>query len=245
MRLQLVSDLHIEFHKDGGQVIAEEILSHQADVLVLAGDIGNLRDVQTLKKFLQTVTEKREQTIYVAGNHEFYGDTVRENCKKMQMLRRLVPRLKISATTLSEQDVFSIRGQRFICGTGWFKQSSNPEAKNHMRDFREIDGLEPWVYERNEKFRTQLSKVRPADIVVSHHLPVEASTPERFKGSSINDFFVGGFDEFMGIPKLWLHGHTHDRVDYKIGNTRVLCNPMGYPGEASGASFDAGLIINV
>jgi Icc-related predicted phosphoesterase len=34
-------------------------------------------------------------------------------------------------------------------------------------------------------------------------------------------------------PALWLHGHTHGSCDYKLGDTRVVCNPMGYPGEVS------------
>jgi calcineurin-like phosphoesterase family protein len=32
-------------------------------------------------------------------------------------------------------------------------------------------------------------------------------------------------------PKLWIHGHTHDRFDYMIGETRVICYPRGYSGE--------------
>ena len=32
-------------------------------------------------------------------------------------------------------------------------------------------------------------------------------------------------------PKLWIHGHSHDRCDYSLGKTRVVANPMGYPKE--------------
>ena len=32
-------------------------------------------------------------------------------------------------------------------------------------------------------------------------------------------------------PKLIVHGHTHRRMDYMLGDTRVICNPRGYPGE--------------
>jgi predicted phosphodiesterase len=32
-------------------------------------------------------------------------------------------------------------------------------------------------------------------------------------------------------PKLIVHGHTHDPCDYMIGETRVICNPRGYPAE--------------
>ena len=31
--------------------------------------------------------------------------------------------------------------------------------------------------------------------------------------------------------KLWVHGHTHSPSDYMVGDTRVVCNPLGYPGE--------------
>jgi len=32
-------------------------------------------------------------------------------------------------------------------------------------------------------------------------------------------------------PKLWIHGHGHDRCDYVLGKTRVVANPLGYPNE--------------
>ena len=32
-------------------------------------------------------------------------------------------------------------------------------------------------------------------------------------------------------PKLWIHGHSHDRCDYRLVQTRVVANPPGYPKE--------------
>jgi Icc-related predicted phosphoesterase len=32
-------------------------------------------------------------------------------------------------------------------------------------------------------------------------------------------------------PKLWFHGHSHDRCDYQLGKTRVVANPLGYLNE--------------
>lgn len=34
-------------------------------------------------------------------------------------------------------------------------------------------------------------------------------------------------------PMLWVHGHTHEAFDYRIGNTRVIVNPRAYPNEVS------------
>ena len=33
---------------------------------------------------------------------------------------------------------------------------------------------------------------------------------------------------FLEIHSLWIHGHIHESFDYKIGKTRVVCNPRGY-----------------
>ena len=46
-----------------------------------------------------------------------------------------------------------------------------------------------------------------------------------------------------GTVDLWIHGHSHQAVDYEIANTRVLSNPRGYPDEHTG--FDAALVAEV
>jgi len=28
--------------------------------------------------------------------------------------------------------------------------------------------------------------------------------------------------------RIWIHGHTHESFDYRIGKARVVCNPRGY-----------------
>ena len=43
---------------------------------------------------------------------------------------------------------------------------------------------------------------------------------------------------------LWVHGHTHLARDYRLGATRVVSNPRGYPDQ-NGDSFDAGLVLEV
>lgn len=35
-------------------------------------------------------------------------------------------------------------------------------------------------------------------------------------------------------PTLWVHGHVHHRNDYMVGDTRVVSNARGYPGEETG-----------
>ena len=47
-------------------------------------------------------------------------------------------------------------------------------------------------------------------------------------------------------PKLWIHGHTHCKFDYNIGNTRIVTNPSGYPSERDcRINFNKGFVIEI
>jgi hypothetical protein len=43
---------------------------------------------------------------------------------------------------------------------------------------------------------------------------------------------------------LWIHGHVHTAQDYRLGETRVLCNPRGYPVE-NNTGFQGGLVVSL
>jgi hypothetical protein len=97
-----------------------------------------------------------------------------------------------------------------------------------------IRDFEPWVYEQNAAFEKRLAvHVRADDVVVTHHLPAFDSVPPRFVRSPMNAFFVCDMAKHVLArePKLWIHGHSHDRCDYILGKTRVVANPLGYPNE--------------
>jgi Icc-related predicted phosphoesterase len=71
-------------------------------------------------------------------------------------------------------------------------------------------------------------------VTVTHHAPSALSIDDRYKGDTLmNGAFHSDLSEFiLGRPqiKLWTHGHMHNRSDYIIGETRVVCNPRGYIG---------------
>ena len=45
-------------------------------------------------------------------------------------------------------------------------------------------------------------------------------------------------------PDVWVHGHVHNPVDYRIGATRVVCNPRGHIEEDSARTFDPNFTID-
>jgi hypothetical protein len=41
--------------------------------------------------------------------------------------------------------------------------------------------------------------------------------------------FASDLDHLVRAPvALWVHGHTHESLDYTVNGTRVFCNPRGY-----------------
>lgn len=69
-------------------------------------------------------------------------------------------------------------------------------------------------------------------VVVGHHAPSKQSIKPRYEGDRlVNGAYSSDLTEFiLNRPqiKVWTHGHTHDRFDYMVGSTRIVCNPRGY-----------------
>lgn len=82
-------------------------------------------------------------------------------------------------------------------------------------------------------------------VVVTHHGPHPNSVHWRWKGSALNPAFSSDLTGlfWLGKPALWVHGHTHDSFDYRVGDTRVVCNPKGYHSE--NPLFDPALVVEV
>ena len=65
MRLQVISDIHIEFHKDNGRSILDLLDPTGIDALMLAGDIGRLSDLNHFENFLKGLSDKYEKVFTV------------------------------------------------------------------------------------------------------------------------------------------------------------------------------------
>lgn len=247
MRIIIASDLHFETHNDYGQKLIDSIGYDGDEVLVLAGDILRL-DARYLKLTwlaMEQICKRIKDVVYVPGNHEFWDTTPTEGWQQLQELEREFEPLHV----LHTGEVREIRGQRFLGDTMWFPfNANNHRFERNMPDFKRIEGLSKWVYAQNQNFRGFLRKeCQRGDIVVTHHLPSYLSVPNEFANSQINRFFVSNMEAIISEtkPQLWIHGHTHSRFDYRIKETRVVCNPRGYPAEHSIYVWNPHLVIEV
>ena len=50
------------------------------------------------------------------------------------------------------------------------------------------------------------------------------------KSSLLNSAFATELDNFIADSRIdaWIFGHSHANIDATIGNTRIVCNQLGY-----------------
>lgn len=243
MKIQLKSDLHWENIINQTRTFSspereDEYIHPDAEVLVLAGDIINATERQ-IDYLLHRFRDAAVPILYVPGNHEYWGSDHRE---ARALLKK---KLYGSKITLLDKDSVVINSRAgedvvFVGATLWTSLANSEKVfiAEKTRDFREITGIttNSWHYNHilDLHFIEQIldfSQYRDMKkVVVSHYLPSHNSVPEPYKGNPLNCIFVAEDAEAVikvHEPDLWLHGHTHDSNDYKIGKTRVISNPKG------------------
>lgn len=251
MKIQIVSDLHTEFHRDGGRALTADlaVAARGVDVLVVAGDLAvssGLHDA------LVRLCDSFPEVVFVLGNHDLYGASPQAVLAAMAKSAAVLPNLHwLNETTAT------VAGLRFAGTPLWFTLPRDHRARGireAISDFRLIDeGYSAWAEAANARAVHFLAaEASKADIVVTHWLPSNRSVSTRFQGSALNAYFVTDIPEVVGatgtrrgprgVLGLWIHGHTHDSCDYVLGNARVLCNPLGYPHEPN-LTFQPGLAL--
>jgi predicted phosphodiesterase len=248
MKLHILSDLHTEF-------ASFEWPGTKADVVILAGDTGVGK--HGLEWVFRTVPST--PVIYVTGNHEYYG----------QKIPKLVNELKQLAAgsnvRVLENDAAVIGDVVFLGATLWtdFALDGNVslatfDAVTGMSDFRRIRVLPTYrrfhprdarrIHEATLQWLATAARSFPGKklVVVTHHAPSRESLSPRYRADSLNPAYASNLEPLVNElgADLWIHGHIHHASDYRIGRTRVIANPRGYPGEVV-PGFDPALTIEV
>ncbi|MFM8900750.1 MAG: metallophosphoesterase [Burkholderiales bacterium] len=247
MRLQLLSDLHLE---------TEDFQARPApgaELLVLAGDIDSTW--AGLSQFAHWPVP----VIFVAGNHEFDR---RELSDAWPLLRKHCESLGI--TLLEKQScLFTSRAGlrvRFLCTTRWcdfdaFGPAHRAKAQRAASYFVKVmqatqngQVFNPAAV-REEALRcknwlsaglNQVSTGWDRTVVVTHYAPSLQSADPRYGLQPTSASFCNADDDLLPLADLWLHGHLHCRQDYAVDHnghqTRVVCNARGHGSK--GEAFD-------
>jgi hypothetical protein len=74
-------------------------------------------------------------------------------------------------------------------------------------------------------------------VICTHHMPsFDAVDPQYLLDPTtrrLNHAFATHLNDFIlkYQPAMWTFGHTHTKFFSKIGETQLVCNPLGYPQE--------------
>jgi len=254
MKLAIYSDLHCEF-----ETWVPPLEASHVDVVILAGDIH-----VGIKGLIWARENFKQPIIYVPGNHEYY----RNNYQKLnKQLKEKANELNIHLLMDSSVIIDDIL---FVGATLWtdFKlyhtqYNSQLAAQFDMSDYKSIRYNQGGKYRKLtppdttrmhiqslQFIKTELiEKSHLKSVVITHHAPSKKSIPIGYETSELSPAYASNLEqdiiEMKHYPVLWLHGHTHNNVDYDIGNTRVLSNQRGYSPSHLNENFDEHLVVNI
>lgn len=246
MKIRLLSDLHTE----GG--FDKALLKSQGeDVLVIAGDlaVGANATWTMLKNF----AEQQPNVVFVFGNHEFYRQTYHDVVRKLEdwssytSIKILNPGTVYYDPNLAKLTQTATLGSvAFIGGTLWTNFRNNELSKFHAKsginDFRLIEYDNHYFSPNDAAYlfrqhygyiKHQYEEIKLKKVIVTHFLPAVECIDPKYLGvatATLNDYFANDLGEWISTLEdtTWLFGHTHDNVDTKINNTRLIANPYGY-----------------
>jgi predicted phosphodiesterase len=207
VKFGIFSDLHMEFQP--------WLFEPDPDVFYL--NAGDTHPQKLTRDYFYSLF--KDKLFSVPGNHDYYGGTFLNADMDFPDALTLENGLVVAGATLWTD----------ISPTRWW------DFKEYMMDYRNIKGMNYDRYMNAHETHKHFLFNSGADIWVVHHLPSFQSVHPKYHESGGNDFFATELShqilEMNKPPKLIVHGHTHERCDYMIGNTRVVCNPRGYPNE--------------
>ncbi len=264
MKLWILSDLHFN---PSALRQNQPWTAPEADVAVVAGDVAS-GGIGNALRVLEHEVLPRMPVVFVPGNHEFYGVSIleeREHWRERYRSGGLPEGLH-----LLDCDTVEVGGTRFLGATLWtdfeLDGSNEFQVRDTMRNaeclindyrhavWRLLPMRERLTAERTRSLHRQakgwllseLSEARTKPVVVvTHHAPHPKSIPPKYRDSTLNAAFASDLEDLIVDcgPGLWVHGHVHNSLDYKIGGTRIICNPLGYGDE--NRAFDPALVVEI
>ena len=243
MRIQLVSDLHLERYPDFCPKAAKDV-----DVLVLAGDIGSYQAGSRLASDdfgLGRFSPLRPgspwpKVLFVPGNHEFdsleFDPTyarLRAICDQLgiEWLEREVITLGnvrfVGSTLWSDFDVFA-NAETSLAGQLKLREKAYRAANFYLRKNTTLqDGVPLLAEDMREMALSSQAWLRQAlavpfegsTVVVTHFAPSLRSADPRYGLTAGTAGFCNGLDDLLAQTQVWMHGHLHCANDYVVRGT--------------------------
>jgi len=261
MLVRIMSDIHNEFvrQESGSDYFVPELADDKASILILAGDIGLLSRKPTWLGFISQCSSQFKGVFLVEGNHEWYHGNIEKHSYRKAIAEHWIQ------NTHTEHLIFEEEKIAIIGATLWTDFfGGNPiamfDVSQGLQDYRLIKvgtdyhRLTPeYILALHHRQKTKLFKdvdhyagLGYTVIVVTHHHPSLLGIAPYYQNDPLNAGFVSDLEKEVLAKKraYWICGHSHTAMKYEIGETKVICNPKGYPDER-GNGFDPLKRLNV
>ncbi|MEO7308801.1 MAG: metallophosphoesterase [Chitinophagaceae bacterium] len=251
-RIQYCSDLHLEF-PENKKFLKQFPIEPIGEILLLAGDIVPFAIMDKHKDFFDYISDHFETTYWIPGNHEYYYFDAAKKCGTFnEKIRSNIFLVNNTAVQCGNTNlIFSTLWSKINPAHGWLIEKS-------MSDFQVIkyNGYRFFSDQFNKLhddsmlfLQQQLQRVTAGNtIVVTHHVPTFLHYPPQYKGDLLNEAFaVELFDTIeTSVIDYWIYGHHHcNTPGFKIGNTTLLTNQLGYVQKNEHQLFKPNAIIEI
>ena len=123
MKMQVISDVHLDFYEDDGHSYVQSLNPNNDDVtLVVAGDLSEPHITEYLLKML---CERYTNVVYVPGNHDYWHS----NFEKIDYTLRSLSK-DISNLHYLNNDIVEIGSVRILGTTLWFRKTPQSPIYN-------------------------------------------------------------------------------------------------------------------
>jgi Icc-related predicted phosphoesterase len=254
VKLQIFSDLHVDV-----ATIKPINVTTDVDAVIVTGDV--CEGVEKAFQTLRSIVPWRIPILMVAGNHEFYRRFIPD---ELALARSRAPAFNLH---FMECDSVVVSGVRFVGATLWTdyrifgdvnQAAAMSACATGMNDHRRIGWQkQPWLRFRpqeaallHHRSKSHLEAALSTGfdgptVVCSHHAVHWNSVLPKFRADPVTPAFVSDMSATIEAfrPTLWVHGHVHNSCDYRVGETRIVCNPHGYGPE--NPDFDGALTVEI
>jgi predicted phosphohydrolase len=246
--IRILSDLHCEFAMqqmtDHLDYCIPKMPGDEDTVLILAGDVCNYARSASFIPIMTRVRKQFRAVIIIAGNHEYYHGSFLDATDFKEFIAPHSNIHFLEGTAVEIDDV------AFIGATLWtdFDKDSDDAklvSEQFMNDYPYIEGVDgAWltskaVYEAHQRDLTAIKSLMREyrekggfkRVVVTHHGCTLKSIHPKYKTAGLSNFsFTSNLLNLVNAeqPVVWIHGHTHESLRYKVGATDVIVNPAGY-----------------
>lgn len=253
MRFDVCSDFHLDFFPEMpgfGPVIDSVFPESCATTLLVAGDLFpniGVPDAR-VERFFKAAEERYERIFVVLGNHDYWSTTLSDAPDEARKAYGRFSKVRILQDETVELDEKTL----LFGSTLWSRVPVTDELfiEGFMRDYQWIlrEDRENLIHvsDTTAAFESSWIKARAAlasnpgkrFVFLTHHSPSRCRALTGLRKESWYRSNCAYHNDLEGFVfdhpeiRLWVHGHTHSEMDYRIGQCQVLCHPCGYYGRS-------------